>query len=118
MGQRLRRLVLLCAELSEHLASRHAKEARVSPLPPGTPRPRAAAIVRPVPRSAFARPSAGKAKAPVSSAVERRLAMLRAMDKAEAMAKSMTAAGKLTGPESRLVALQIEQVRRDVEAIR
>lgn len=68
--------------------------------------------------AATPRPPRPAETAPAHPAVERRLAMLAAADKAEAMAKSMTAAGKLTGPESRLISLQIAQVRADAGAIR
>ena len=43
----------------------------------------------------------------------RRHKMLATADRVETMAKSLTDAGRLTGPERRLIAIQIEQLRRD-----
>ena len=122
----------LCADLAELYAAKGART-MAKAMPVATRRASPPTFVHPVPPSAFVpRPTAkveapaGKPQAqakpqiqaPALPAVARRLAMLKAADRTEAMAKSLTDAGRLTGAERRLVEIQIAQVRRDAAAIR
>lgn len=107
---------LLATELAAFIDAKEARQ-MVKAMPPTAPRPRhPPTLVRPVSPAARVRQS--KPVSPAQRVEARRREMLAAADQTEILAKSLANAGRITGPESRLIGMQIAQLRRDAGVVR
>lgn len=107
---------LLAAELAAFIDAKGARK-MAKTTPPAAPRPRPLpTLVRPVSPAAVVRQPVPTS--PAQRVEARRWEMLAAADRTESLAKSLSDAGRINGPESRFIAMQIAQLRRDAIAVR